>query len=127
MASFLFAAVILWQSCLSSKIQYDTYYYHIILGASIFTAVPETQYVYLNDTVTFECATNVTEFLFFTTNPSVAILVGLRNLPNGGKMLSINLTAISEINGTAVTCFASNHVTEPAYVYVQGKYNNQIH
>ena len=78
--------------------------------------------------MTFECAINVTEFLFFITNPSVAILVGQRNLPNGGKMLSFNLTAISEINGTAITCLTlNNHATEPAYVYVQGKYNNYIH
>ena len=78
--------------------------------------------------MTFECAINVNEFLSFTTNPSVAILVGQSNLPNGGKMLSFNLTAISEINGTAVTCLTfNNDATEPAYVYVQGQYNNYIH
>ena len=44
-------------------------------------------------------------------------------LPNGGVITSLNLTASSEVNGTAVTCFASNgNATEPAYVYVQGQY-----
>ena len=75
-----------------------------------------TQYVYLNNTVTFECAINVTGYnLFAVTNPSVATSV---TLPNGEVMLSFNLTAISEVNGTAVTCFTFNHATEPAYVYV---------
>ena len=117
MASFLFAAVVLWQSCFSSKIQYHDTYCHIILGASIFTVVPETQYVYINDTVTFECATNLTGYiLFFETKLSV-------DETFDGMMVSLNLKGSIEVNGTAFTCRASNgDATEPAYVYVQGQY-----
>ena len=108
----------------------------IILGASIFTVVPVTQYVYLNDTVTFECATNLTGYhLLVLTNASIAISLQSVSLSNGGEMVSLNLTAKSEANGTAVTCFIFNmmfhhnmyNTTEPAYVYIQGKYNNYIH
>ena len=79
-----------------------------------------TQYVYVNDTVTFECATNVAQFgLFFVTYPSVMSLVS-----NSAGMASLNLTATSEVNGTSVTCYASNGTaTEPAYLYVQGQRN----
>ena len=93
-----------------------------IVSGSIFTIVPETQYVYVNDTVTFECATNVTGFsLFFVTYPSVNDSVSTSN-----GMASLILTATSEVNGTNVTCHATSRlttrVTEPAYLYVQGQY-----
>ncbi|XP_019860767.1 PREDICTED: uncharacterized protein LOC109589084 [Amphimedon queenslandica] len=102
MAVFLFVVIVIFQNYLSS--------------ASIFTIVPETQYVYVNDTVTFECATNVTQFgLFFVTYPSV-----MGSVSNSAGMASLNLTATSEVNGTSVTCYASNGTaTEPAYLYVQ--------
>uniref|UniRef100_A0A1X7SXU0 Fibronectin type-III domain-containing protein n=1 Tax=Amphimedon queenslandica TaxID=400682 RepID=A0A1X7SXU0_AMPQE len=90
----------------------------IIIGASIsFTIVPETQYVYVNDTVTFECAINVPQtFPFFVTYPSVD---GSESSYPG--MASLHLIATSEVNGTEVTCKAPNGATtEPAYLYVQG-------
>uniref|UniRef100_A0A1X7SUV4 Ig-like domain-containing protein n=1 Tax=Amphimedon queenslandica TaxID=400682 RepID=A0A1X7SUV4_AMPQE len=86
-------------------------------SASIhFIIVPETQYVYVNDTVTFECAINVSQNdLFFVTYPSV----DGSELSSGG-MVSLTLTATSEVNGTEVTCRALNvATTEPAYIYVQ--------
>ena len=93
-----------------------------IVSGSYFTIVPETQYVYVNDTVTFECATNLTEFdLSFVTYPPVVDSISVAN-----GMISLNLTATSEVNGTNVTCNATTdhttNVTEPAYLYVQGQY-----
>ena len=98
---------------------------HIVSG-NIFTIVPVTQYVYLNDTLNFECATNFTKYhLLFITNECSGIKYSTLNA--GGKMMSCSLTASSEINGTNVTCHATNehdttevHMTEPAYMYVQG-------
>ncbi|XP_019860988.1 PREDICTED: uncharacterized protein LOC109589326, partial [Amphimedon queenslandica] len=88
-----------------------------VSGSISFTIVPETQYVYINDTVTFKCAINVTQFNpSFVTNPSD---VGSELSSTG--MASLTLTATSEVNGTEVTCKVSNGpTTEPAYLYVQG-------
>ena len=131
MASFLFAAVVLWQSCLSSKNKYDTYYYHIILGASIFTVVPVSQYAYVNDTVTFDCATNMTRYSLsfnYYIGPGVSLSASLTTLDilGGGKRIIANITATSQLNGTTVTCTAVNQhgftmtISKPAYIYVQG-------
>ena len=82
-----------------------------------------TQYVYLNDTVEFECATKPTDFILFVTfKGSIGCLkTRYQTLPNGGMMVSCNVTANSEANGTHVTCHTTNgNNTEPAYVYVQG-------
>ena len=92
------------------------------LGASIFTTVPETQYVYVNDTVTFECAANSTEYinsLMIDTNP----LLGGVYPYNHYLTVGLTLTATSEINGTSFTCRVLHDTTEPAYLYVQGQYN----
>ena len=93
-----------------------------IVSGSIFTIVPETQYVYVNDTVTFECATNGTEDLSFVTYPSF-----IDQVLTGIGLLSFNLTATSKINGTSVTCHGPNEATKPAYLYVQGQYNTFIY
>ena len=95
-----------------------------IVSGSIFTTVPETQYVYVNDTVTFECGTNSTEYtqsLRIDTNPPLGVLP----LYISYLKVFIKLIATSEINGTSVTCRALHVVgtTEPAYLYVQGQYN----
>ena len=126
---FLFVAVIvICRICLSSKFYCDTKSIFFILGASIFTIVPETQYVYVNDTVTFECAIiNVTKIhLIFVTYPSVN-----GSISSCTGMISLNLTATSEVNGTNVTCNATTgpytNLTEPAYLYVQGQYNTFIY
>uniref|UniRef100_A0A1X7SHX6 Fibronectin type-III domain-containing protein n=1 Tax=Amphimedon queenslandica TaxID=400682 RepID=A0A1X7SHX6_AMPQE len=83
-----------------------------------FTIVPVTQYVYANDNVTFECATNVTYNPSFVTYPSVEGL----ELTSAG-IASLIITATNEVNGTEVACQARNNngpTTEPAYLYVQG-------
>ena len=85
-----------------------------------------TQYVYLNDTVTFGCATNLVDYqLFIFLNPSMSF--SLHTVSNSNSvMVSFNLTARSEVNGTAVTCQASNgNATVPAYLYIQGQYGHQ--
>ena len=127
--SLFVAVIVICQICLSGKFYCDTKSIFFILGASIFTIVPETQYVYVNDTVTFECAIiNGTQFdLSFVTYPSVN-----GSISSSTGMASFNLTATSEVNGTNVTCTSYNYDfavanTEPAYLYVQGQYNTFIY
>ena len=73
--------------------------------------------------MTFECATNETEIgLSFVTYPITD------SVSSTGMMISLNLTATSEVNGTNVTCHEPNGATtEPAYLYVQGQYNTFIY
>ena len=99
------------------------YYAILTVSGSIFTIIPKTKYVYVNDTVIFECATNLTGYiLFFESNAPVTITESLEILPNGGRMISLKLTATSQVNGTSATCRAtSGAATESAYVYVQGQ------
>ena len=96
----------------------------IVSGSIFITTVPVTQYVYVNDTVTFECGTNSTidtNSLMIDTNPPLG---GLYRYYNHHWTVRLTLTATSELNGTSVTCRVL-HVgtTEPAYLYVQGQYN----
>ena len=81
-----------------------------------------TQYVYINDTVTFECATNLTGYsLYFLVGGKVPSSQASETLPNGGTAISFSLTATNQLNGTDVTCYTVNgNATETAYVYVQG-------
>ena len=98
-----------------------------IVSGSIFTTVPETQYVYVNDTVTFECGTNSTIYivnLWIDANPP---LVGVYPY-NHYLTVGFTLTATSEINGTSFTCRSLHEdTTEPAYLYVQGQYFTFMH
>ena len=77
-----------------------------------------TQYVYLNDTVTFECAfTNLSGY--FISRGTIPPVTTLAN--GSGTMISFSLTATIQVNGTDVTCYTVNgNATETAYVYVQG-------
>uniref|UniRef100_A0A1X7V2T8 Fibronectin type-III domain-containing protein n=1 Tax=Amphimedon queenslandica TaxID=400682 RepID=A0A1X7V2T8_AMPQE len=89
---------------------------------STFTIVPVTQYVYINDTVTFECAgfigTGYTLSFFYGTD----VMPTETDLPNGGKRTTF--TATSEVNGTDIVCAARMGImintTEAAYIYIQG-------
>ena len=81
-----------------------------------------TQYVYLNDTVTFECATNMTGYTinFIYGNN---VLPNETTLPNNrGKRTTF--TATSSINGTDIFCSAHmntmTNFTGLAYLYIQG-------
>uniref|UniRef100_A0A1X7U9R7 Ig-like domain-containing protein n=1 Tax=Amphimedon queenslandica TaxID=400682 RepID=A0A1X7U9R7_AMPQE len=104
MMAFVASVMILCQICFSA------------VGSISFTVVPVTQYVYVDDTVTFKCAINVTQYFpAFVTYPSV----DGSELSSTG-MASLIITAISEVNGTEVTCQVPNGATtEPAYLYVQ--------
>ena len=77
--------------------------------------------------MTFKCATNLTGYIiYFDTDAPVTISQSTETLPNGGRIVSFNLTATSQVNGTSATCRAtSGAATEPAYVYVQGQYYYQ--
>ncbi|XP_019863040.1 PREDICTED: uncharacterized protein LOC109591873 [Amphimedon queenslandica] len=109
MVSFLFAATILCQFLVSPS-------------AGVFTIVPVTQYVYVNDTVTFECAgfigTGFTLSFFYGTN----VMENETDLPNGGKRTTF--TATSEVNGTDIFCLPRMGImintSEAAYIYIQG-------
>ena len=83
-----------------------------------------TQYVYVNDNVTFECATNGTEYNIFIFIGGVPLSSGIsKTLPDGVRLISFNLTATNASNGTDVTCKAfsnDGNATETAYLYVQG-------
>ena len=124
--SLFVAVIVICLLCLPGKFYCDTKCIFFILGASIFTIVPETQYVYVNDTVTFECAINRTEFhLSFVTYPSVN-----GSISSSPGLASLYLTATSQINGTNVTCHATtgldSRMTAPAYLYVQGQYTHSF-
>ena len=98
----------------------------IVSSASIFTVLPVTKYVYLNDTVNFECATNLTGYdLIFTIGGVIQHSATVSSLPNGGKKISISQVATAQLNGTGVVCRArhavnDDNVTETVYIYVQG-------
>ena len=88
-----------------------------------------SQYAYVNDTVTFDCATNMTGYdlsFNYNTGPGVSLSASLTTLdiPGGGKRIIANITATTQLNGTRVTCFADNQhdfiTSNPAYIYVQG-------
>ena len=101
----------------------------LLIVAGIFTIVPETQYVYLNHNVTFECATNLTgytlTFDYVYGGGSISPTFMKSNLPNGGIKVSTTFIVTSTLNGTGVRCIADHSVTTPmltslANVYAQG-------
>ena len=122
MALLLFAAAILISLSLTAASNLNSYDIIILIFTGIFTIIPVTQYVYLNDTVTFECATNLTGYsLYFLVGGKVPSSQASKTLPNGGTAISFSLTASNQLNGTDVTCYTVNgNATETAYVYVQG-------
>ena len=88
-----------------------------------------SQYAYVNDTVTFDCATNMTGYILsfdYNTGPGVSLSASQATLdiPGGGKRIIANITATSQLNGTTAICSAVNQhdfiISNPAYIYVQG-------
>ena len=122
MAPLLFAAAILISLSLTAASNLNSYDIIILIFTGVFTIIPVTQYVYLNDTVTFECATNLTGYsLYFLVGGKVPSSQASETLPNGGTAISFSLTAANQLNGTDITCYTVNgNATETAYVYVQG-------
>ena len=92
----------------------------------IFTIVPETQYVYLNHNVTFECATNLTgHTLTFDYSGSIHSTLKQTNLPGGGIKITATFIVTSGNNGTTVSCIVRLNnvfkgITDVSYVYAQG-------
>ena len=92
-----------------------------------------SQYAYVNDTMTFDCATNLTGYSLsfnYGIGPGVSLSASQAtfDIPAGGKRIIANITATSQLNGTTVTCSAINQhnvmivtISKPAaYIYVQG-------
>ena len=74
--------------------------------------------------MTFECATNLTGYnLYFIVRGSIQHSLSSVTLPNGAIIISFNLTATNESNGTDVTCYTlfNGNATETAYLYIQGQ------
>ena len=73
--------------------------------------------------MTFECATNLTGNNLYFLSKGVQSSSSSAALPNGGIMISFNLTATNESNGTDVTCYTlfNGNATETVYLYVQGQ------
>ena len=89
----------------------------------IFTIVPTTQYVWINQTATFTCATNVTGYtLNFNTIPNANTFT--EELPGGGVLAYLTLNVTRENNGTKVRCSADNGTilisADSVYAYTQG-------
>ena len=100
----------------------------LLIASSIFTIVPETQYVYLNHNVTFECATNLTGYTltFEYAGGTVDFTLKQTNLPDGGIKITTTFIVTSGNNGTSVRCLA-DHIgkgtifTSFEYAYAQGQ------
>ena len=83
-----------------------------------------TQYAYLNDSVSFECATDLTGYtLDLIFGMSVPPSLRIVPLSNGGQMVSANITATNQSNGSCAICYANLlNETEKACLYVQGQF-----
>ena len=96
-----------------------------VLG--IFTIVPTTQYVWINQTANFTCATNVTGYELVFTIPGVDEQASNTPLPGGGQTTTAFFTATLDTNGTNVICgaldgFTLIDTTEVVQILVQGIY-----
>ena len=91
----------------------------------IFTIVPTTQYVWINQTATFTCATNVTGYeLSFSIPAGIAHVTTVTDLPEGGRLATASFTVTSDNNSTRVRCIAENGdlltSTTLVFAYAQG-------
>ena len=94
----------------------------------IFTIVPTTQYVWINQIATFTCATNinVTGYsLSFSIPAGVDDDDTVTDLPEGGQLATTSFTVTSDNNGTSVRCLATKNgglpvVSDPGFAYAQG-------
>ena len=97
--------------------------YCVLIG--IFTIVPTTQYVWINQTATFTCATNVTGYILSFNIPAIVDHIPtVTDLPEGGQLATASFTVTSDNNSTSIRCAADNGtiftITTPVYAYVQG-------
>ena len=98
----------------------------------IFTIVPTTQYVWINQTATFTCATNVTGYILSFSIPAGVAhdTTTVTDLPEGGQLATASFTVTSDNNGTSVRCIAENGelftITTLVYAYAQGTVDHRI-
>ena len=101
------------------------------VSGDIFTTEPKTQYVWINEIATFECAIiNGTGYtLGFSLIPaSVTCGEGstVIDLPEGGRQATCSFTVTSDNSGTKVRCYADDRVepifTNTTFAYAQGKW-----
>ena len=102
----------------------------LLIASSVFTIKPETQYVYLNHNVTFECATNLTgytlSFNHIFSGEFITPTSKQTNLPDGGIKITTTFIVTGGNNGTSVRCLA-DHIgkrtifTSFEYAYTQGQ------
>ena len=106
--------------------------------SAIFTIVPTTQYVWINQTVTFTCATNITGYSLTISHfgPNhIPLYISIHSilLPEGGKYIAGSFIASQMVNGTGVICVAhaenesTLQFTLPAYTYTQGRFIFAMH
>ena len=103
----------------------------VYLLGTIFTIVPTTQYVWINQTATFTCATNDAGYNILSFNIPAGIDddTTVTDLPGGGQLATTSFTVTSDNNGTSVRCLAHNGdltSTTPVYAYAQGTVDHRI-
>ena len=77
---------------------------YVCIGRSFFTIVPTTQYVFIGQTATFECATNNGTLILSITGVPITISDPV-DLPGGGQLRMATFTVTAANNGSAeVTC-----------------------
>ena len=95
------------------------------ITGEVFTIVPETQYVYLYHSVTFECATNLTGYtLTFGYQGTVNATVENTIIGNVIKATT-TFVVFEDNNSTGVRCIADKDNMPPlmtsfVYAYAQG-------
>ena len=98
----------------------------------VFTTLPTTQYVWINQTATFTCATNVTGYsLSFSIPGELELYLDTQNPSEGGTLAAVSFTVTSDNNGTSVSCIADDGVNAPeftalVFAYAQGKFSQGI-
>ena len=99
----------------------------------IFTIEPTTQYVWINQTATFTCATNVTGYILsFSISASVDHIPTVTDLPEGGLLATCSYTVTSYNNGTSVRCLATNNgglpvASDPAGLLMDKVWSTHAH
>ena len=104
----------------------------VYLLGTIFTIVPTTQYVWINQTATFTCATNVTGYILSFSIPAgiAHVTTTVTDLLEGGQLAISSFTVTSDNNGTSFRCAADNGdlltSTTPVFAYAQGTVDHRI-
>lgn len=92
--------------------------------------VPTSHYVWLNQTATFECATNITGYTVTFLIPDAKAAITNDPLPGGGQKSNATIKAIQSANGTNVTCgtmdnsnrhFEVVETSDTVHLFAQGK------